>query len=107
MAKSSRLKLQKTLENIMGKDKVYYCPPSTLKMTYPCIVYSKANIDATTANDTMYVLHDRYNVTLISRTPDDPRIRQLLSLQGASYSNGYISDGLCHDVVSIRTINNY
>lgn len=107
MAKSSRLKLQKTLEIIMGKDKVYYCPPSTLKMTYPCIVYSKTDIASTRANDTSYLLHDRYNVTLISKTPDDPRIRQLLSIPGASYSNGYISDGLCHDVVTIRTINNY
>ena len=34
-----RLKLQTLLESIKGVSKVYFQPPETVKMSYPCIVY--------------------------------------------------------------------
>ena len=82
----TRIELQSKLEELLGSRQVYYQPPETVKMEYPAIVYSKSN---------------RYDVTVISKKPDDPVLDKLLGLQYCSYDRHYKSDNLNHDTFSL------
>ena len=92
-----RLLLQKTLSDILGcpdrgeKCRVYFQPPASKEMIYDCIVYERSRIEPTFADNQPYALHDRYQVTVIYRTPlyqrkPEPRCVQpiFLTLQGGN-----------------------
>ena len=70
----TRLDLQMKLEELLGCRHVYYQPPDTgvssVKMEYPAIRYSKAKIDTQRANNSVYKKDYRYDLIVISRTPD-------------------------------------
>lgn len=98
---ASQQKLQETLEKLLGSRNVYYQPPSTLAMNYPAIKYSKSDIDKRSANDKSYILTDRYEITVISKLPDNPVIEKILELPMSSYDRGYKADNLNHDVITL------
>lgn len=98
---ATRLELQAKLEELLGSRNVYYQPPEDLKMDYPAIVYSKDDIDRKTANDSMYLRTNRYQVIVISRKPDEPVIDKILALPMCSYDRNYKSDNLNHDALTL------
>ena len=98
---ADRLDLQSLLEELMESRNVYYKPPESTKMQYPAIRYSKKNIQSVYANDSKYLLRDCYELIVISRTPDHPVIKKLLSLPYCSYDRPYVADNLYHDVLTI------
>lgn len=98
---ATRLELQAKLEELLGSRNVYYQPPEDLKMDYPAIVYSKDDIDRKTANDSMYLRTNCYQVIVISRKPDEPVIDKILALPMCSYDRNYKSDNLNHDALTL------
>ena len=64
----SRLKLHEEL--LQFTDHVYYQPPSSIKMTYPCIVYQKTSKFREFGNDSVYIKLQGYQLTVIDRDPD-------------------------------------
>ena len=65
-----RLELQAILEGILGSQYVYFQPPGTISMNYPCIVYEKNTIDPTFADDMVYLQRGKYSLIVIDRDPD-------------------------------------
>ena len=51
----SYLRLQETLETILGSENVYFQPPESYKIEYPCIIYERANIKAIKADNIGYI----------------------------------------------------
>ena len=98
---ADRLELHSVLQELLGSSNVYYQSPESIKMQYDAIRYSKKNIDSKYANDRKYSMTDCYEVTVISRLPDNPVIKKLLSLPYCSYDRHYIADNLHHDVLTI------
>ena len=98
---ADRLELHSVLQELLGSSNVYYQPPESIKMQYDAIRYSKKNIVSKYANDRKYSMMDCYDVTVISRLPDNPVIKKLLSLPYCSYDRHYIADNLHHDVLTI------
>lgn len=101
MAQASRLKLQTTLEELLGMKHVYYQPPASIKMEYPAIVYSRKKIDKKVANNAAYLLTNCYEIIVIDKKPDNPVIEKLLALPMCSYDRSYKSDNLNHDVLTL------
>lgn len=101
MAKQSRLEFHDVLVNILGSSNVYFQPPENLKLNYPCIVYSINNIDTKYTNNYPYKIDVCYQVTLISRDPDDETRDKLLKLQMCRYERQFKSNDLNHDVFRI------
>lgn len=99
----TRLELHRLLLDVLGSENVYYQPPESFKMRYPCIVYSRADIDPLRADDSAYVKRHRYLVTFIGRDPDDLRVETLADIRGFSYDRHFVSDGLHHDVFTFVT----
>jgi hypothetical protein len=93
-----RTDLQDLLETIMGSGQVYFQPPTTVRMTYPCIVYRRSNGDTKFANNKPYHYEQRYEVTLIDRDPDSVIIKELASLPQCVFDRHFVADNLNHDV---------
>lgn len=97
----TRLELQSKLEDLLGSSNVYYQPPSSKKMEYPAIRYSKSKHDKKSADDSTYQLHTRYDITVIDRRPDNPVIQKLLELPYCFYDRFYLADNLNHDTLTL------
>lgn len=98
---ADRLELHSVLQELLGSSNVYYQPPESIKMQYDAIRYSKKTVDSKYANDRKYSMIDCYEVIVISRLPDNPVIKKLLSLPYCSYDRHYVADNLHHDVLTI------
>lgn len=97
----TRLELHGIFVKLLGNESVYYDPPETIKLSYPAIVYSKADIDIDKADDVNYRKKTRYDFIVIDRHPDNPVIDKLLELPYCSYDRAYVSDNLHHDSLII------
>lgn len=98
---SNRISLHALLVIVLGTDNVYYQPPPTIEMSYPCIVYSKVAEDTAFANDSLYNSRTRYQITFIGKDPDSPVPQRLATLKFSKFDRHYVTDGLNHDVYSV------
>lgn len=98
---ADRIELNSLLKELLGSDNVYYQPSESIKMQYPAIVYSKKKIDYKYANDAKYSMRDCYEITVISKRPDNPVVKKLLTLPYCSYYRPYVTDNLNHDILTI------
>ncbi len=89
------------LEEILGLPNVYFQPPPSKDMQYPCLVYELDDVLTLKADNGPYSMFDRYQVTFIRNEPDSPVIRKLLSLKYAEFSRHFATSGLNHDVITI------
>lgn len=96
-----RLELQNILTNVLGSSNVYFQPPSTIKMSYPCIVYHLEAFSATNANNSTYKLKRRYKVTYIDRNPDSDVPLLLENLPYSNMVSTFITEGLNHYIFTL------
>lgn len=98
---SSRIELQGKLEELLMSEHVYYNPPASLKMEYPCIRYSRKDIESRFADGTPYSLLPCYELIVIAKQSDHEVVNDLLMLPYCTYDRHYKSDNLNHDVLTI------
>ena len=99
----SRLELHEKLVNVLGSRNVYFQPPASVKMQYPCIIYKKNVMDAMYANNSKYSRSQNYTVTVVYKDPDSDLSERLFSSFDFCSPNTptYIADNLYHDVFTI------
>lgn len=97
----SRLELQTTLEEILGSRNVYFQPPSSVRMQYPAIVYSRKDIEKRSADDRAYRKLPSYEVILVDKNPDSKYVEMILDLPYCSFDRHYESDNFNHDVFTL------
>lgn len=97
----NRLDLHEILCGILGSRNVYFSPPASVLLNYPCIIYSRSNIQNTYASDAVYKQNDLYSITVIDRDPDSEIVRKISKLPGVRFDRHYTADNLNHDVFSI------
>lgn len=97
-----RLKLQILLETIPKVKRVYFQPPTNVKLEYPCIIY-KQDYDQTHAadNSASYFRAKRYSVTVIDRNPDSDIPDKVAALPLTKLVRTFTSDGLNHQVFNL------
>lgn len=98
----TRLTLHQELIDLLGSPDVYYNPPETIKMNFPCIVYSLDYYDQIHANNKKYIDWTTYKVIVVSKKPDHPAIRKLLDKEMTRFSTQYTRDGYYHDVIILK-----
>lgn len=98
---SNRTTLQSILENILGSRNVYFQPPSSVKMLYPAIVYSRKNIENVHADDSAYLQKYSYEIIVIDKNPDSEIVNRISKLPLCRFDRHYTSDNLNHDVFSL------
>ena len=92
----NRQKLSDTLHNLC--DNVYFQPPSTLKMKYPCIVYERRSGDSLYADDSTYRFTYSFTVTYVDTDPDSDVPEQIAKLPYCKMDRCFTSDNLNHTV---------
>lgn len=96
-----RLELDARLRRILGSNNLYFEPPASFTMHYPCIRYTRERIDTNYANNKVYLGKQRYNIMLIYYDVDSDLIDQVLHNEEGlvfSHERHYVADGLHHDV---------
>lgn len=77
--------------------KVYFQPPESLQISYPCLVYELQNIRKVTADNRLYAKFKSYSMTYITWWPDNDTVDFLVSLPMCSFDGQpYKSDNLYH-----------
>lgn len=92
-----RLELHSLLKELLETENVYFQPPASIKMVYPCLVYARNSGDGRFANDALYVNKTRYEVTVIDKDPDSPLVDKLANLPMCIFNRHFTADNLNHD----------
>lgn len=101
-----RLELHEILVGIAAEfgipaSRVYYQPPATIKMGYPCIVYSRYRTRTRHADDNPYTLLRQYTITVVDKNPDTEIPDRIALLPMCSWSRNFTNDNLYHYVYDI------
>jgi len=96
-----RLKFQELLVSLLGSNNVYFQPPSTIRMRYPCIIYSRESKDEKFADDMLYFGKTRYMVTIIDPNPDSLIPNLISTIPLSTFNKHFVVDNLNHDVFLI------
>lgn len=99
MAKE-RLELHEELVNLLGARNVYFQPPESIKMKYPCIVYKRTNIETRYADNIAYKKMNQYIIEPIERDPDSTLVDRILDyFPYCHYERGFVYDNLYHNIL--------
>ena len=99
---ASRLELHEELCNILGNRNVYFQPPASIKLNYPCIVYSISSVNKQNANDKMYKSMNEYKVVVIDSDADSEIPNKIIAhFPMCRFDRAYTSDNLNHSALSL------
>ena len=101
MFETKRLKLQNRLETII--EHVYFQPPDTIIMEYPCIVYNLISDNGYYANNALYkhVLEFQITVITTDALPNET-MTELLQIEYSRFDRHYVADHLHHYLFTIQ-----
>lgn len=94
----SRIELQSLFEEILETKNVYFQPPESIKIKYPCIIYHLANEDKLYADNNPYSRTKMYTVTVIDKNPDSLIPDKIGDLPMSSFDRFFTSNNLNHFV---------
>ena len=96
-----RLELDAKLRSILGSSNVYFEPPTSLRMKYPCIRYSRSRIDTRNADNRVYLGRQCYEIIAIYKDADSDLADKILFNDEdliLSHDRHYVADELHHDL---------
>lgn len=96
-----RVQLQSLLEVILGTEYVYFQPPESFLLNYPCIMYTRNSMKTNFANDNPYNHRTRYSVMVIDSDPDSVIPSKIAALSMCMFDRHYKSNNLNHDVFNL------
>ena len=89
--------LREILKNILGSDEVYFQPPPSVKLKFPCIVVTRESDHVLRADNKRYNATYKYSIQYIRRQYDVDICEKILELPYCSYNRFFTTDGLNHD----------
>ena len=96
-----RLSLQKELEKLAGAN-VYFQPPASVHLAYPCVIYNLAAGDIKRADDSVYSYTNRFELIFIYKKPNMEILEIVMrAIPKCSVSRIYIADNLYHYAFNI------
>lgn len=83
--------------------KVYFQPPSNVKLEYPCWVIERSDAQQTKADDKSYLFRICYRCIFMNRSEPDPEVLRIIPnrYNYCRYQNHYVVDNVHHDVFFI------
>ena len=96
--------LQSKLETIPGVKKVYFQPPSTEKLKYPCIICTFDGINSKAADNSKYFAWPKFSLTVIDYDLESQIPMHILAFNDGvtvSMDRYFTADNLNHWVFSI------
>jgi len=96
-----RTELHAILADILGSSAVYFQPPETIKIKYPCIIYERSYNDVRFADNNPYSTKHRYTLTVIDKNPDSELPDKIAALPMCRSNRMFTNDNLNHYVFDI------
>lgn len=97
----SREDLSEILHTVLGSDNVYFQPPPTIEMKYPCIVYKLDDVRTRHANNGLYKKDNAYTVIYMDKRPDSEIPDRILEIPKSRFDRFYTADKINHFVFNI------
>lgn len=98
----NREELRDALRAIIENPKaVYFQPPETIKLSYPCIIYELNDYNLIKADNGNHMVRESYSITLITKLPDETFSKKILNLPMCRFNRVFVNDGLYHYVFTI------
>ena len=99
---ADRIELHNKLKQFIGNDNVYFQPPASVKLSYPCVIYSIGSGDAKHADNKVYRYTYEYEVMFIYKRPIIEIVELMLSeFDMCKLSSSYCADNLNHYVFNL------
>lgn len=97
-----RLILQEKLEEIPGVREVYFQPPASVRMKYPCVRYNRSRTRVYRADNRAYRFIQGYELMVIDQDPDSPIARYIVeNFEMAEINTTYVSNNLYHTSITL------
>lgn len=97
-----RLLLHEELCDVLGSRHVYFQPPESKKLSYPCIVYAKRVGEIRDADDIRYNYIQQYDLTVIDSDPDSSIEDDLVNhFRYCRPDRHFTADNLNHTILSL------
>lgn len=94
---AGRLELHEKLKALIDNDNVYFQPPASVQLSYPCVIYSIGSGDAKYANNKVYKYTHKYELLFIYKRPTIDVIEKVMEeLPMCKIDRVYITDNLNH-----------
>ena len=77
-------------------DYVYFQPPESVKLQYPCVIYSLKDIKARKADNMPYTTSLGYSLLFMTKDPKDERIISFMNLEHCKFDRYYSADNVHH-----------
>ena len=91
-----RIDLHNMLVDLLGSTNVYFQPPETVKLQYPCIIYHRTTNDTKFANSKPYSIARKYFVLAIDANPDSEIPDKISALPKCKAGTFYTANNLNH-----------
>lgn len=85
---------------------VYFQAPENTLINYPAILYSRKPAEKKNADNKVYSVADVYQITVISKSPEDPIIQSLIQRSDVRYVNSFTKNNLYQDIFTIKVRSN-
>lgn len=90
-----------TFKSILGNENVYFQPPESARIQYPCIIFNLNGMKTFRADNNLYGVKKGYIVTYIDPDPGSTAPVEILSLPLCSFDRFFFSDNLNHYVFEL------
>ena len=94
----TRIELQTFLEELVGSKNVYFQPPASMRIKYPCVVYSTRHVTNEFSDNDIYKQDFSYELVLIDANPESEIFEKMCKVPHFRFSNFYVSDNMNHYV---------
>lgn len=97
----TRLELREILKQEIGLEQLYFQPPSSVQMKYPCVVYKHNNFYIRHSDNYPYIGYKAYQIIIIDKDPDSVYQDRPLRIPMCRFDRHYTSDNLHHWVYTL------
>ena len=97
----TRLQLRDILQEATGLTNLYFQPPSSVQMKYPCLVYGLSSYRLENSDNRPYIGHKNYSVTIIDKNPDSEYPDKMLDVPYIRFDRHFSTDNLHHWVYTL------
>lgn len=97
----NRFELSKKLRSLLKSNNVYFQPPETLKIKYPCIIYELSSMTTSFADNTGYNNRKKYSITIIDKNPDSELPDEIAKLPFNQFDRFFTANNLNHWVFTL------
>ncbi len=96
-----RIELDNKFRSIPGLEHVYFQPPESVSLKYPCLIYTISANSYRYAQNNKYYTGTRYTVKLISKNPDEPLREYLEQFRYCELASFYTVNNLNHFIYNL------